>query len=104
MDVQNQMGEKAAHHKNNLVVKVRYIAARKLFIDHEANRQETLSELKPRVLGFFGLVEGNTDGGAKTYRFVLDGFELTDLNATLGSLAEGKYEIDFILNEQFVQG
>lgn len=104
MDIQDPKGDKAAPHKDSLVVKVRYIAARKQFVDPKASELETLAELKPRVLSFFGLVEGNVDGGTKTYQYVLDGVVLTDLSATLGSLAKGKHEIDFVLVERFEQG
>ena len=104
MDTQDPKGDKAAPLKNSLVVKIRYIAAKKQFVDPKANEKETLAELKPRVLSFFGLVEGNVNGGTKTYQFVLNGVVLTDLNATLGSLAKGKHEIDFDLVERFEQG
>lgn len=104
MDNQNPKGDKAAPHKDSLVVKVRYIAAKKQFVDPQASEQETLAELKPRVLSFFGLVEGSVDGGTKTYQYVLNGVVLTDLSATLGSHAKGKHEIDFDLVERFEQG
>lgn len=104
MDTQDPKGDKAAPLKNSLVVKVRYIAAKKQFVDPKASEKETLGELKPRVLSFFGLIEGNVNGGTKTYQYVLNGVVLTDLSSTLGLLAKGKREIDFDLVERFEQG
>lgn len=93
-----------AHVHNSVVLKVRYIAARKRFIDQCAPRDESLSALKPRVLEFYGLAEGSVEGGTKTYHFAQGGVVLTDLSATLGSLAHGKHELDLDLIERFEQG
>ena len=53
----------AAHHHNPLVVQVRYLAASRPYIEPQANGEETVAQLKPRVLTFFGLAEGDVDGG-----------------------------------------
>mgnify|MGYP000013376727 CR=1 FL=1 len=94
----------AAHHHNPLVVQVRYLAASRPYIEPQANGEETVAQLKPRVLTFFGLAEGDVDGGRKQYAFSFDGTILTDLNVTLASLAGNKHRVDLTLVEQFVQG
>lgn len=104
MEAEIQEGRQAAHHQTTLVVRVRYITSRKQFVDPQAQQGETLAALKPRVLEFFGLVEGNVEGGTKTYHFALDGIVLTDPGATLGSLAKGMHELKLDLIERFEQG
>lgn len=95
-------GHQTAH--NTLVVMVRYITSRKQFVDPQARQEETLSSLKPRVLKFFELVEGSVEGGTKTYQFALEGIVQTNLEAILGSLANGKHELKLDLIERFEQG
>lgn len=97
-------GGEAAPHQQDLVVQVRYLAAGKPYVDPKTNENETLAQLKPAVLSYFGLVEGDVDGGRKTYAFSLDGKILSDLSVTLMSLANGKHRIEFTLLEQFIQG
>lgn len=99
----NQGGHPHGHH-HTLEVKVRYITSRKPFIAQHVSREETLSVLKPRVLEFFGLVEGSSGGGTKTYSFALNGILQTNLMVTLGSLAEGRHELKLDLIERFEQG
>ena len=102
MHTEVQQGSQAAH--NTLVVMVRYITSRKQFVDPQARQEETISALKPRVLDFFELVEGSVEGGTKTYQFALEGIVQTNLEATLGSLANGKHELKLDLIERFEQG
>ena len=85
-------------------VHVRYAAKGKPYGDkHEP--AETLAQVKPKVLNFFTLKEGPVEGGGeKTYFFVLDGQEQTDLSQTLGALAGDKHEIKFNLVERLTQG
>jgi len=87
-----------------LHLRVRYLGARRPFEEEKAPVGETLAQLKPRVLEFFKLKEGPTDGGTKVYVFSLDGNVLTDLNATLGALAKGHGELKLDLLERFEQG
>jgi hypothetical protein len=68
MEAEIQEGRQTAHHKT-LVVRVRYITSRKQFVDPQAQQEESLAALKPRVLEFFELVEGSVDGGTKTYHY-----------------------------------
>lgn len=102
MHTEVQQGSQVAH--NTLVVMVRYITSRKQFVDPQVRQEETLSALKPLVLGFFELVEGSVEGGTKTYQFALEGIVQTNLEATLGSLANGKHELKLDLIERFEQG
>ncbi len=104
METEIQEGQQLAHHSKTLVIRVRYITARKKFVDSKAPQEESLAALKPRVLEFFELVEGSVDGGSKTYYFALDGIVQTDQQATLGSLADGKHELKLDLIERFEQG
>jgi len=87
-------------HHEFLVLHVRYLGSHRPFIDDGASRNETLAELKPRVLDFFKLAE--SDG--KTYSFVLHHDPLTDMSKSLGQLAEGRHELKLKLVEQFEQG
>lgn len=104
MTAEVKESHQVAHHDKTLVVKVRYITARKKFVDQQASPDETLAMLKPRVLEFFGLAEGSVEGGTKTYLFAVDGVLQSNLDATLGSLAHGKHELDLDLTERFEQG
>lgn len=105
MDTSIQQGDKAAPSKNDsLVVKVRYLAARRQFVDPKAKASETLAELKPRVLAFFDLAEGAFNGGTKIYQFVHDNQVQTNLNVTLGSIGDRNRELELMLIEQFEQG
>lgn len=105
MDTSIQQGAKAAPSKNDsLVVKVRYLAARQQFVDPKAQANETLAELKPRVLAFFELSEGAVNGGTKIYQFVHGTQVQTDLNVTLGSIGDRNRDLELMLIEQFEQG
>lgn len=106
MSTEIQEAPEKAHVHDMVVLRVRYIAARKRFIDAHAQKTESLSALKPRVLDFYGLAEGGADGGTKTYHFSLEGRVLTDLGATLGSLSHPKHELELDLDllERFEQG
>jgi hypothetical protein len=83
-----------------IALTVKYITSKKHFVDSQASEDESLDALKPRVLDFFNLVED----GEKSYQFVLDGIVQTNLSETLGSLAEGKHELEFNLVEVLNQG
>jgi len=56
------------------------------------------------VLNFFGLVEGEVEGGRKEYAFSAYGVVQSNLAETLGHLAQGKHELELKLLEQFIQG
>lgn len=98
----SQVSQKA-HHKT-VALKVRYIAARKPFVDAHASMEETLAQLKPRALSFFGLSEGTVDGGTKSYSFALDSAIQTNLDVELGALAGSHADLKLDLIERFEQG
>ncbi|MHB1267532.1 MAG: hypothetical protein ACYCY2_07990 [Acidithiobacillus ferriphilus] len=104
MTTEIQGGPETDHIHDTLILRVRYIAARKPLVDETAQKNASLAAIKPLVLRFFGLVEGGVDGGTKTYHFALDGIVLTDLGATLGFLADGKHELKLDFIERFEQG
>jgi hypothetical protein len=95
--------EQNAHHET-LTVKVRYAASGKPYVDPKASSNETLATLKQQVLVFFGLVEGNVDGGHKVYVLTSQGVQQTDLSVQLGQLAQGAHHLELNLIEQFIQG
>lgn len=97
-------GDDVAHHHDTLVLHVRYLASPKPYVDPKARLTETLGALKPVVLKHFGLVEGPVDGGRKEYAFSAHGVIQSDMAKTLGSLAQGKHQLELKLLEQFVQG
>lgn len=97
------LGENAPHH-HHLVVQVRYLAANRPYVDPKADGTETVAQLKPRVLEYFGLVEGDVDGGRKQYAFSVGGITLIDLNVSLASIAGDKHRVELTLLEQFIQG
>ena len=97
-------GDDVAHHLHTLVLRVRYLASPKPYLDLKAPLTETLGTLKPVVLNHFGLAEGTVDGGHKEYALCAHGVIQSNLNETLASLAHGKHELELKLLEQFIQG
>lgn len=88
----------------SLVFDVRYLGAKKHYVDPHASASATLAQEKPKVLDFFGLKETPDQAGGKIYVFSHDGKPITDLSVTLGHLAAGKHELKLDLVEQLVQG
>lgn len=103
MNTHEDAGGTNSPKENDLNVQVRYLAARRPFVD-KVDHQVTLNDFKPTVLTFFNLVEGGVDGGNKVYSFALNGIVQTNTNVTLSLLAEGKHELKLDLIEQFIQG
>ncbi len=97
-------GDAVAHHHDTLALRVRYLASPKPYVQSKAPQTETLATLKPVVLKHFGLVEGAVDGGRKEYAFSAHGVIQSNLEETLGHLAQGKHELELKLLEQFIQG
>lgn len=84
---------------------VHYPAAAKPFKDDSASRNETVGELKVRVLSAFGLVEGTTpEGNIVTYPLYYDKAPLEDPGVRLGDLAGDKKVLQFKLAQQITQG
>ena len=90
--------------KHDLNLSVAYPAASKPFKDHNASPSETLSSLKPRVLAYFGLTEGQQGENTVSYVFFEKKDRLTDLSVTLGSLAGNAGALALKLSQQLEQG
>ena len=97
-------GDAVAHHIDTLVLRVRYLASPKPFVDPKAQPATTLAQLKPQMLTHFGLTEGDANGGRKEYAFSADDVIQSNLGVTLAELAHGKRELELKLLEQFNQG
>ena len=86
-------------------VVVHYMAAAEPFKDDHANPDETVAQLKARVLNAFGLTEGGTsDGNTVSYTLYHDKAPLENPNQTLGELAGDKKVLQLKLDRQIVQG
>ena len=84
----------------SVIFDVRYLGAKKHYVDPHASATATLAQEKPKVLDFFGLKETPE----KIYVFSQDGTPLANLSVTLGQLAHDKHELKLDLVEQLVQG
>lgn len=104
MNMKENDGDAVDKKVGELLVQVRYLAVHQPYVEPHAAATDTLGQLKQRALAHFELVEGNADGGQKTYLFSLAGETLTNMDVTLGSLANGKHRLEFTLVEQFIQG
>lgn len=104
MQIVESAGAEVARHHDTLVLRVRYLASPKPYVEAKAPLSETLATLKPVVLNHFGLVEGPVDGGRKEYAFSAHGVIQSNLDESLGNLAQGKHELELKLLEQFIQG
>ena len=97
-------GDGLARPLETLLLRVRYLASPRPYVEPRVDDSETLAALKPRVLQHFGLAEGDANGGRKEYVFADDGVIQTNLNVTVGALSDGKRTLLLTLLEQFVQG
>jgi len=102
MDTQAQLAAEAK--PKTLVLHVRYLGARRQYVEPDESFATTLGEVKPKVLAFFQLTETSGQQGGKVYTFAMGGTPLTDLSVTLESLAAGKHELKLDLIEQLEQG
>lgn len=90
---------------DGLHVVVHYAAASMPFKDNEADHNETVGQLKSRVLKVFGLSEGQTpEGNTATYTLYHDKIPLENLNQTLGAVAGDKKVLQLNLSQQLTQG
>lgn len=88
-----------------LRVSVRYIAADHPYKNDEVSRSETVGWLKGQVLQAFGLQEGSAGQGAVVfYELYEEKKPLTDLTATLGSIAGYREALDLKLSQEVHQG
>lgn len=91
--------------EKTLHVVVHYVAAEEPFKDKNADRQETVGQLKQRVLAEFGLTEGQTpDGNITTYTLYHDKKPVENLGQTLGDLAGNDKTLQLRLVQQITQG
>lgn len=105
MNIATQAADAAKdEHHQTLILQVRYLGAKKPYIDPDASPAASLGSVKPAVLDFFKLVETPNQAGGKVYFFSMDTKLITDLSVTLGALAHGKHELKLDLIEQLVQG
>lgn len=104
MQTIESQGDDLALRHDTLVLRVRYLPVPKPYIEPKARGEETLAELKVRMLTHFGLVEGEANGGRKEYAFAAHGLIQTNLGETLATLAAGKQNLELNLLEQFIQG
>lgn len=87
-----------------LHVVVTYVAAERPF-EEDAPPDQTVGQLKQRVLTAFGLTEGQTpDGNIVTYTLFHGKTPLDDPNQTLGGLAGDAHALHLKLNQQITQG
>lgn len=104
MNIVETSSEELARPHGTLALRVRYLASPRPYLEPRAPLTETLATLKPKVLTFFGLMEGEVEGGRKEYAFSAHGAIQSNLAETLGQLAHGKHELELKLLEQFIQG
>lgn len=91
--------------KGTLHVVVHYVAAEEPFKDNNADRQETVGQLKGQVLTEFGLTEGQApDGTITTYTLYHDKKPVDNLSQTLGDLAGDDKTLQLQLVQQITQG
>jgi hypothetical protein len=91
--------------KTRLRVVVHYPAAAGPFKDEDADRDETVGQLKARVLAAFGLSEGTTaDGNVVTYTLYQHRTPLENPAQTLRDLAGHQRVLQLKLSQQLIQG
>ena len=91
--------------ENTLDIVVAYPAARDDLKQTDVGRQETLAQLKTRVLIAFELTEGKSpDGSVTSYIFYHEKQKLEDLNRTLGQIAGPEKVLRLKLAQQIVYG
>jgi len=99
------LGEMNMEKESTVDIVVTYPAARDDLKESGVNRQETLGQLKARVLVAFELTEGKApDGSVMTYIFYHDKQKLEDLNRTLGQIAGQEPVLRLKLAQQIVYG
>lgn len=88
-----------------LHVVVHYVAAEEPYKDKDADRNETVGQLKQRVLTEFGLTEGQTpDGNVTTYTIYHQKTAVENMAQTLEGLAGDDKTLQLRLVQQITQG
>ncbi len=91
--------------EKTLHVVVHYVAAEEPFKDNDADRRETVGQLKQRALAEFGLIEGQTpDGNIATYTLYHHKTAVENMAQTLGDLAGDDKTLQLRLVQQITQG
>jgi hypothetical protein len=90
---------------DEIVVRVRYPAAPKPFVDPHASRSETVGALQMRVMGAFEVQDtSNPDGSTTQYSLYLGDVKLENPSQALGKLDEQAHELALKLVQLVVQG
>ena len=90
--------------KNKFQVVVHFVAAGQPYKE-DTDREETVGQLKSKVLEAFGLTEGQLpDGNIATFTLYHDKTPLENPNQTLGELAGDQKVLQLKLNQQITQG
>ena len=98
------MKEEKEEKSKQLRVVVHYPAAAEPF-QGEADREETVGQLKARVLAAFGLTEGQTpDGNTTVYTLFDKKMALENLGQKLGEVAGDQPVLQLKLSQQITQG
>jgi len=91
-------------HDEKIKVVVHYMAAEEPFKSDE-DPVETVGQFKPKVLGGFGLVEGQTpEGNIVVYTLFHDETPLENTGQTLGEIAGHHKTLQLKLSQQITQG
>jgi hypothetical protein len=92
-------------HEHKLKVTVEYVGSGKPFKDDNADRSETVGQLKQRVLSYFELTEGQGPGGNNyTYILYYQKTPLENMNQQIGEITGDKDVLKLKLNQQITQG
>jgi hypothetical protein len=97
-------GDNSAKEKQTVKVRVLYAPVKQPYKESHADSYSTLAQLKLEVLTHFGLQEGSSDGGSKSFQLTFDDVVQSNLSLTIGSFATDSKDVEFMLIEQFVQG
>jgi hypothetical protein len=102
-----QMNQKdsAKPSHDEIVVKVRYPAAPKPFVDPHTSRSETVGELQKRVMKAFEVQDAsNPDGTTTQYSLYWGDVKLENPSQKMGDLVEHGHELSLKLVQLVVQG
>lgn len=104
--IDHQDADKSENREHKfVVVKVRYPAASKPFIDPQASLTETIGQLQKRVMDAFEVLDtSNPDGSTTQYSLYSGDAKLDNASQTLVEIAEHHHEISLKLVQLVHQG